>query len=222
MYNRAHVLAFAVAIFGNLLATGNGDFITLSIDEQHFLAQYLIYLTGNNFTDNVLVLLIQNILLQIFYFLDQRLAGCGHGSAAKMLNTDLLGHFLAYFKIRFNFPRLTQADLIMIPNVLGVIVYNLPNPVNLQVSFIRVHDDIEVIIRDILFLDHRTKHIFQDADHRRAINVLLLREVGKRLDQRCGIHGWRHLNETVTVVLSISENGISIFCSIAFLPLPSV
>src|SRR5690606_10277323 len=123
------ILTFVVTIFLNLLAPWYGYLIALSIDQHNFFAKHLVDFSGDNFTNDILILLVKNILLKILHFLHQCLAGSGYSPAAEVFDVDLLRYFFPDFKIRLDFTGFRKADLIGIPDVFRVIINNFTNTV---------------------------------------------------------------------------------------------
>ncbi len=118
----------------------------------------------------------------------QGLTGCGHSPAAEIFQVNFFRYFLAYFKVRFNFLGFGKADLIVFPDVFRVVVDDLTETPDFQVTFVGIDNDIKIIIGDVFLSDHVAEDVFQDPDHGRAINVLLLRKISKRFDKGCGVH----------------------------------
>ena len=52
-----------------------------------------------------------------------------------------------------------------------------------RVAFLGVDDDVEILVRFILFLQRVAEDVLQHADHRRLVDVLQLFEFGKVADE---------------------------------------
>src|SRR5690606_32137440 len=65
LYHSTHYITFAVTVFRDLLTFRDQQFVFFLVEQQHLAVPYLVYLTGNNLANKVLVFLEQEFFLHV-------------------------------------------------------------------------------------------------------------------------------------------------------------
>ncbi len=143
----------------------------------------LINLANDNLANLLRVLCNDVVLLDLPNSLTEGLRGHVNKAAAKVVGEILkveLGQYLvADIVLLALVVSLLQGDLeIRILDFLD----NLPDQVDLDVSLLHIHDDLEVGLLSILLADHLGQSVFDDSLQEVAVDVLQARHFGEGLD----------------------------------------
>ena len=128
-------------------------------------------------------MLVEVVALQVFYALNQRLAGHEHGPATKIFQLHFLGYLFAYFKVGSIFWASASGILSksQISSELSSTISRLRQISRSPLSTFRMTSKFSSVV--VFLPDHRAEHVLQDAHHRGTVDVLRPGELGKRFNQ---------------------------------------
>ena len=175
-------IALAVEVVGNLLRLGQNQLVLLVVENQHLFFPYLINFAGDDLADLFRILLVKAGLLQIENARGEVLAQRQHGAAAERREFDLVGVFVADLVGRVDGLDLRDGDLRIWIFDRAVFDDGAVAP-DFEVALFGVDDDVEILVRLILFLQCVAENVLQHADHRTFVNVFQLFELGKVADK---------------------------------------
>ena len=175
-------VALAVEIVGYLLRLGQNQLVLLVVENQHLFFPYLINFAGDDLADLFRILLVKAGLLQIENARGEVLAQRQHGATAERGEFDLVGVFVSNLVGGVDGLDLRDGNL-CVGVFDGVVLDDRAVAPDFEVAFLGVDDDVEILVRFILFLQRVAEDVLQHADHRRLVDVLQLFEFGKVADE---------------------------------------
>src|SRR5690606_12257268 len=163
--NGPGAVSFSKAVFWDLFRFGKDKLISFSIHQKGLSSKNLVDLRSDDLAYQIFILLEEQIFFQILDPLDKGLPRHHHCPATKIHQFNPLINLFPDFKIRLYLTCFTETDLVVIPDVFRLVIYNLPDAYDLQIALIGIDDDIKVLIGFIFLTNHCPKHVFQDTDH---------------------------------------------------------
>ena len=180
-------VALAVEVVGNLLGLGKDQLVLLVVEDEHLPLPDLIDFARHDLADLLRVLLVEAGLLQVEDARGEVLPQRQHRAAAERRELDLVGVFVADLVGRVDGLHLRHGDL-HVGILHGAVLHDGPVAPDFEVALLGVDDDVEILVRFVLFLKRVAEDVLQYADHRRFVDVLQLFELGKVADQIQVVH----------------------------------
>ena len=147
------------------------QFVAFLIKQEDFFFPDLVDLGSDYRADHFRIFGIEAVFLQLQNLGGQCLSQVEDSPTAELQEIHLVSHVLANL-IRFIYLlSLAERDLAVRVGDF-VIGDDFPVPIYLKVPFIRVYDNIIVVIRAEHFGNHASERFLQHTDHCRAVNVL--------------------------------------------------
>ena len=146
------------------------ELIALIVYQQHFALPNLVDLTANHLVNLVLVLLVERIVLKLQNLRSQSLTQVEDGTAAELLEVNLLRHFLTHLVVGLNLLGLTQFNLLVLIYH-HTVRHNHTVTVNLKVSLVGVNDHVKILVRTKELGNNVAEAFFQHANQSGTIDV---------------------------------------------------
>ena len=175
-------VALAVEVVGDLLGLREDQLVLLVVEDQHLLFPHLVDLARDDVADLLRVFFVEAGLLQIEDARGEVLAQRQHGATAERGEFDLVGVFVSNLVGGVDGLDLRDGNL-CVGVFDGVVLDDRAVAPDFEVAFLGVDDDVEILVRFILFLQRVAEDVLQHADHRRLVDVLQLFEFGKVADE---------------------------------------
>ena len=140
------------------------------------------HFAGDQLADTVLIFLIYKVFLIFHDFGDEVLAEGENLPALEILQTDVLHHLFAHFKVGLNLDRIRQGNLCVFVLHLSVF-HNLPVALDLQIPAVHIDNDVKVGVRTVFLQQHRTENVLQNAHQRFSFNIFEIFELRKGFNQ---------------------------------------
>ena len=170
-YHGAGGLTLTVEVARNLFGLGQQQFIAFVIEQQHFLFPNLINFCIDNSTYLINVFIINTVFFQFQNFGSQCLAQVQDSTAAKLRKVHFIRHFLSHFIRSVNLPGFAQRNLqVRIFKVF--ICHNFTITPYFEVTLVRVHNYVVILIGTEHLCNHTAKRLFEYAYHSGSINIL--------------------------------------------------
>ena len=144
-HNGLHRVSFFEEIPWDLVLPWHDHLVVLVVHKQHFTLPNLVHLGGHHLPDALLVLGVQCVLLHVEDAACEILTKGQDVPAAKTLELDFFGQFLAYFKVILHLQGLAQGDFYVFILDFAVLD-NFAVAPNFQVPLFRVDDDVKIFI----------------------------------------------------------------------------
>src|SRR5574344_24815 len=170
LYHGTHGLTFVIIVSRYLLRLRQMQLVTLIIDEQHFALPHLIDLSTYHLSHSILIFLIERVMLQFQDFRSQCLTQVQDSAATELREVHFLTHFLTHFIVRFYLLSIFQADFLVIILHFAV-CHNNTVTVYLEVTLVRIDDDVIVLIAAKHLSDHVAETFLQHAHQCSAVDV---------------------------------------------------
>ena len=139
-----------------MLAARQGEFVAVLIDHEHFAFPNLINLGGSDTTDEVLVLVVEEVFLQFEDLGGQGLAQVEDSATAEFLEMHLFGEVLTDLDVVHSLTSLTERYLkIWVGEIL--VGYHFTVLVDFEVTLVGVDDDVEVLVGAEHLVQYRTE-----------------------------------------------------------------
>ena len=152
-HDGAYHVALVEEVTGNLLLFRQDQLVLVLVNEKHLALPYLMDFGSDDFSFYLFEFGIDSIFLEVEDLRLQGLTEIKDGAASEFLEKYLFGHFLSYLAFRVDLACLRKTDLHVF--VLDFSVGNhLEVLVDLAVSLVGVHDDVEVLVRAELLCKH--------------------------------------------------------------------
>ena len=166
-------LALVILVVRNLLALGQDELVVLVVNQQHLALPHLIDLARDNLSHAVLVLVVERVVNQFQHFRSQCLTQVQDSTASELGKVHALRHFLAHLVVVLNLLGVRQRNLLVL--VLHFTVgHDHTVAINLKIALVRVHNDVEVLVRTENLGDNVAEALLQNAHQRGAVDVLVL------------------------------------------------
>ncbi len=181
------LVALAEEVGRDLLRLGEDEVIALLVAYENLALPRLIDLAGHDLTDALLVTVEKVVLLKVHHKACKVLLEAQDGTAAEVLELDLVGDLLADLEILLDLLGLREADLEV--RVIELIVLDDGAATeDLEVAFLGVDDDVEVRVGAELLDENAAEGLLEDSHHSGPVNILQVLELGKSINQRVIFH----------------------------------
>ena len=151
------------------------------IDEQHLLFPNLMDFGCDNLSLKFAEMGYQRCFLEVENLTLKCLAQGQDSASAEFLEENLLGNLLADFAFRIYLPGFCQTYLGDL--VLDCAIFDDSEVlINLAVSLVGIHDDIEILVCTEHLGQRIAERILKDTDHRRFVDILKFLELIESVD----------------------------------------
>src|SRR5690606_6822159 len=208
-HHGAHGVALLDEIALDLLVLGQDQLVALVVQHQRLTLPHLVHLASDDVAHALLVLVVEVVLLQFHDAALEVLLQRQDVAAAKVLDLHLLAHLFAHLEIGVDLPGLAQLDIQIVVLAHAVLHDHAVQP-DLQVTLVRVDDDVHVGLFAKALLHHAAEDILQDAHQGHTVDVLEVLELAEGLDEVYGAHGTFQLNLMVALVCWTWSRGMNV------------
>ncbi len=134
------------------------QFVSFVIQNQNLFLPNLVYFPRNDFTDTLFVQFIQVVFLQLHDARNQVLTQRKNVTTPKITEFKFFCYFFTNFEIWLHFNSIRVSDF-----RIRIFYFSIINDFfvqeNLNITFINVYNDIDVLICVEFFLQHCTKNV---------------------------------------------------------------
>ena len=170
-HHSAGCFSFTVEVARYLFGFGQQQFIAFIIEEQHLLFPNLVNLCIDNGTYLINIFIINTVFFQFQDLGSQSLAQVQDSTTAKLRKVHFVRHFLSHFIRSINFLGFAQRNLQVRIFKVFICHYFAITPY-FEVTLIRVHDYVVILISTEHLCNHTAKRLFEYAYHSGSINIL--------------------------------------------------
>ena len=175
-------VALLVAVGRDLLRLGQHQLHAILVQHKDLLAPHLVDLAGDDLADAVLIFLVDDIFLVLQNLGTQVLAKSQNLAAREIGQLDVFHLLFPDLEVRLNLDGVRQGNLRALVLHLAVLD-DFQGVLDLQVTTVHVHDDVELRVRSVFFDQSGAKHIFQNVHQSLTIYALGFLEFSKGVDK---------------------------------------
>ena len=141
----------------------------------------MVYLSGVDLPNKFDKLFVDNRIVMLMDSSDKVLTKGKDRSTTQIRELYLFGHIFTNFKVRLNLSRCCQFDFFVFIFHLSIFDNDTIAP-DFQISFVRVDNDVKIVIGAKLSLERIAKHLFQNGHEGHTVDQLIIFKLRKRFD----------------------------------------